>query len=211
MKTIKRKIKTKKGLKDYTYLGCPLTKNKTAWCYRICVTDEEGHGFCGRVAPHSLKSTIQVGIENYNKKKQEIHLKNLEKFYLSGLPNSLNNPGINITENEVEIIVPISRQICQLNGSVISTVCSKLLQDSAVLVVNSKIPDVFVLTEHFNFFLSNNIASGQLITRARFLNKTSDQYLAESVIVDSNRTEIGRGSGVFIRSNIPFNFDSNYK
>ena len=63
----KRKIRTNKGLKEYTYLGCPLTRNRTAWCYRICIPDKDGNGHCGRVAPQSIKSRIQRGIENYNK------------------------------------------------------------------------------------------------------------------------------------------------
>jgi hypothetical protein len=210
MKTIKRKAKTKKGLLEYTYLGCPITRNKTAWCYRICKTDEEGYGFCGRVAPHSLKSTIQESIEKHNRKKLEIHFQRLEQYYLSASQNSLNTPGIKISENKVEIIYSVSKQICHPDGSLQSEICSKLLHDAATLVINSKVPDVFVLTEHFNFYLSNKLASGQLIARARFLNKSGDQYLAEAIIVDSNRTEIARGSGVFIKSNIPIITDPNF-
>ena len=65
-KTI-RSVRTKKGVKKYTYLGCPLTRNRSAWCYRICPPDAEGHGRCGRVAPHSLKSSTQMAILNYKK------------------------------------------------------------------------------------------------------------------------------------------------
>lgn len=63
----KRRIRNKKGLKEYTYLGCPLTRSKSAWCYRMCIPDKNGNGQCGRIAPHSVKSRIQIGIENYNK------------------------------------------------------------------------------------------------------------------------------------------------
>lgn len=61
--------KSEKKLKGYTYLGCPLTKNRSAWCFRICRPDSEGHGFCGRYAPHAIKSRIQEGIEDYLAKK----------------------------------------------------------------------------------------------------------------------------------------------
>jgi len=210
-KTIKKKAKTKKGLLEYTYLGCPITRNKTAWCYRICKTDDDGYGFCGRVAPHSLKSTIQDSIEKHNRKKQEIYFKKLEQSYLSGFSSSLYAPGLNIGENEVEIVIPVSKQICQPDGLVLGSVCSQLLQDAAMLVVNTKIPDVLVLTEHFNFYLTNKLASVQLIARARFLNKSGDQYLAEAIIVDSDRTEIARGNGVFIKSNLPLSAGSNYE
>lgn len=61
--------KKEKKLKGYTYLGCPLTKNRSAWCFRMCRPDAGGHGFCGRLAPHAIKSRIQAGIEDYLIKK----------------------------------------------------------------------------------------------------------------------------------------------
>ena len=64
----KIRIKSFKGLKEYTYLGCAVTRNKTAWCYRLCLPDEKGIGHCGRIAPHSLKSYIRIAIEKYNQK-----------------------------------------------------------------------------------------------------------------------------------------------
>lgn len=66
-KPVKR-VRVNKKLKDYTYLGCPLTRNRTPWCFRICSPDAEGSGECGRLAPHSFKSRIQQGIEDYKKK-----------------------------------------------------------------------------------------------------------------------------------------------
>ena len=67
MALIKRQIKPKKGLKEYTYLGCPLTNNRTPWCFRLCIPDTCGIGHCGRIAPHSLTSRIQQSIINYEK------------------------------------------------------------------------------------------------------------------------------------------------
>jgi hypothetical protein len=64
----KIRIKTTNTLREYTYLGCAVTRNKTAWCYRLCIPDEKGNGQCGRIAPHSLKSYIQIAIEKYNQK-----------------------------------------------------------------------------------------------------------------------------------------------
>ena len=66
------RIKKIKGLKHHTYLGCSITRNKTAWCYRICPPDEKGIGQCGRIAPHSLKSAIQIGIEKHNQNKSRL-------------------------------------------------------------------------------------------------------------------------------------------
>lgn len=66
-------MRTRRGVKEYTYLGCRMTRNRSAWCYRMCTPDGEGHGRCGRVAPHSIKSRIQTAIEKYNRKMQMIY------------------------------------------------------------------------------------------------------------------------------------------
>ena len=86
-KTI-RSVRTKKGIKKYTYPGCPLTRNRSAWCYRMCPPDAEGHGRCGRIAPHSLKSSTQMAILNYKKRKLKEHVTRLVNLYLSGYSNS---------------------------------------------------------------------------------------------------------------------------
>jgi len=46
---------------EYTTLGCPLTKSRTAWCFGICVP-VEGIGVCGRIAPHALMGRTQEAI-----------------------------------------------------------------------------------------------------------------------------------------------------
>jgi hypothetical protein len=65
------KTKTATGLKDYSYLGCPLTRNRTPWCFRLCIPDRNGYGECGRIAPHGFKSRIQLGIERHKAKKAQ--------------------------------------------------------------------------------------------------------------------------------------------
>lgn len=41
--------------------GCPLTKNRTPWCFAMC-TPIEGMGFCGRIAPHTLVGRTKLAI-----------------------------------------------------------------------------------------------------------------------------------------------------
>jgi hypothetical protein len=82
METKKKTVRTSSGLKEYTYLGCPLTRNRTPSCFRLCIPDTEGQGECGRVAPHSLKSRIQLGIEEHKRKRLDEHTRKLERMYL---------------------------------------------------------------------------------------------------------------------------------
>jgi len=57
-----------KDLPEYTYLGCPMTKNRSPWCFRMCRPHKDGTGQCGRIAPHSIRGNIQQGIIDYKKK-----------------------------------------------------------------------------------------------------------------------------------------------
>ena len=66
-----RRVYIGKGLKEYTYLGCPLTKNRSPWCFRLCKPNDDGTGTCGRLAPHAFKSRIQQGIEDFKNKQAE--------------------------------------------------------------------------------------------------------------------------------------------
>lgn len=65
---IRKRVRTRNDLRKYTYLGCPLTRNRSPWCFRLCRPDADGTGLCGRVAPHSFKSRIQKGIDDFKKK-----------------------------------------------------------------------------------------------------------------------------------------------
>lgn len=63
-----KRVKIRKGLAEFTYRGCPMTKNRTPWCFRMCKPNADGTGFCGRVAPHGFRSRIQQGIDDFKTK-----------------------------------------------------------------------------------------------------------------------------------------------
>jgi hypothetical protein len=68
---VHKRVKIRKNLREFTYRGCPLTKNRSPWCFRMCQPNADGTGFCGRVAPHGFKSHIQQGIEDFKKRQAE--------------------------------------------------------------------------------------------------------------------------------------------
>lgn len=41
--------------------GCPHSRNRTNWCYRVCIP-RGGIGTCGRTAPHALLGRTQQAI-----------------------------------------------------------------------------------------------------------------------------------------------------
>jgi len=60
----------RKGVPEYTVLGCPLTKSHSLWCHALCVP-KKGIGLCGRVAPHTVTGRTQMAILKYKIKQQQ--------------------------------------------------------------------------------------------------------------------------------------------
>ena len=67
-RVVKRERKRK--VPDYTVRGCPLTKSHSLWCHGLCVP-EDGIGFCGRVAPHTVVGKTQLAILKYKIKQHK--------------------------------------------------------------------------------------------------------------------------------------------
>ena len=210
METDRRTMRTSKGIREYTYLGCPLTRNRSAWCFRLCAPDGEGQGRCGRIAPHSLSSRIAESIKVFKEKELESHCEKLENLYLATLSDKDHDPAIHIGPGKAEIVVPVQQALCHPAGSVLDSIAFKTMADAAVFAVNSIVDDALVLTETFTIYLSHPAPAGELIARGRFLGTSGDQFLAEAVVIDVERKEIGRGSGAFVKSDIPLSADIGY-
>lgn len=66
----KRRIvkRDRRGVPEYTVLGCPLTKSHALWCHGLCVP-KDGIGVCGRIAPHTVQGRTQMAILKYKVRK----------------------------------------------------------------------------------------------------------------------------------------------
>jgi acyl-coenzyme A thioesterase PaaI-like protein len=200
-----RTIRTSKGIREHTYLGCPLTRNRSAWCFRICTPDPEGTGKCGRVAPHSLLSSTQMAITKHGerKRKEDLeHFQNLERIYLAAPYNEFHEPGIRVSAGQADIVIPIRDKLVDPAG-IPGTVILKAMNDSANFAVSSIVERHHVLTTSFQVSLTGTIPRGEIIARGRFVGMSGKKYLAESMLTDADGREIGRGEGAFIVSNIP--------
>ena len=49
--------------------GCPLTKNRTPWCFNIC-TPVDGMGECGRLQPYHLVGRTDGAILRYRARQE---------------------------------------------------------------------------------------------------------------------------------------------
>jgi len=211
VKTKKRRVKTSLGLREYTYLGCPLTRNRSPWCFRLCAPDVEGHGQCGRVAPHALTGRIQAGIQEYNKRQRAAHCKKLESMYLTAPCNEYYEPGIRISEGEAEVVIPVQDKFLDAAGSVHGSVIHRAMNDAALFAANSIVPKELMLSTGFNVQFTSTIAEGELISRGRVIGISEDYFLTEAVVLDGEGKELGRGTGTFVTTEIPLSSDLGYK
>ena len=195
-------VRTSKGLREYSYRGCPLTRNRTPWCFRLCTPDADGFGRCGRQAPHGLKGKTQLSIEQHGRKRLEAHFENLERRYLAAPHTELFDAGTRILEGEAEIVIPVQDRFLGLTGAVHPAVCFTAMADAAALAVNSLVEDALVVAVKFEIQLTHATADGQLIARSRFLGTSGKDYLAESVLMDTEGQELGQGSGTFRESDV---------
>jgi uncharacterized protein (TIGR00369 family) len=210
-KTKKKRVKTSSGLKEYTYLGCPLTRNRSPWCFRLCTPDGEGHGHCGRTAPHALKGRIQAGIQEYNKRQRAAHCRKLESMYLAAPCNDYYEPGIRISEGEAEVVIPVQEKFLDAAGSVHGSVFHRAMNDAALFAVNSVVPKELMQSTDFHIQLTGAIVEGEIIARGRVVGTSEDHCLAEAVVVDSEGGELGRGTGIFVKTETPLSPDMGYE
>ena len=194
----KNTVRTIKGIREYTCLGCPLTRNRTAWCFRLCTPDEEGNGRCGRIAPHSLKGRTQLSVERYAQKQREAHFENLERRYLAAPCNEFFDAGVRISDGAAEIVIEVRGRFLDAEETVHVSVCFAALADSALLAVNSLVEKTSVVPVNFKIQLTGPMTGNEIIARSRFLGMSGQHYLAESILMNSEGREIGTGNGAFM-------------
>jgi len=68
-----------------------------------------------------------------------------------------------------------------------------------------------VVTTSFTTYLTRPVSTGQVRAQGRVVNQNASQFIAEAVIYDEQAREIGRGSGLFVRSKLLLRDVATYK
>ena len=131
------------------------------------------------------------------------HYKSLENMYAAAPINQIYKPSLTVSEGEAEIEIAISEKFHHSGGALHGSVYFKMLDDAAWFAANSYEFECFVLTTSFTTYLTRPVSEGQLRAVGKVVSKNKTQFIAESVVYDSNNKEIGRGNGVFMRSKTP--------
>ena len=131
------------------------------------------------------------------------HFEKLISMYAATPVNKIYNPVMEVSEGEAVIEIELSEKYHHSAGGVHASVYFKMLDDSAFFAANSLEEIFFVLTTSFTTYITRPVASGKMIAIGKVVNKNKTQFIAESVVYDSEGREIGRGNGIFVKGKFP--------
>jgi len=131
------------------------------------------------------------------------HFVSLENMYLTAPINEFYAPRIQVMEGEATVQIDLSEKFFHAAGAVHGSVYFKMLDDAAFFAANSLERELLVLTTSFTTYLTRPVSVGQLRSAGRVVNRNKSQFIAESVVHDAEGNEVGRGSGIFVRSRVP--------
>ncbi|WDP84502.1 MAG: PaaI family thioesterase [Desulfobacter sp.] len=139
------------------------------------------------------------------------HFRALENMYASAPINEIYKPVLSVSKGKAEIKMALSEQFFHSAGAVHGSVYFKMLDDAAFFAANSYETKVFVLTTSFTTYLTRPVSKGRLKAVGKVVNKNKSQFIAQSVVYDEKSNEIGRGSGVFVKSKMALAQAKGYK
>ncbi len=129
------------------------------------------------------------------------HFKRLENMYQAAPLNDFYLPVMKVSEGHAEISIDLNPKMFHAGQAVHGSVYFKMLDDAAFFAANSLEPEFFVLTTSFTTYLTKPISSGTMKAVGKIANFNRTQFIAEAVVYNSRNQEVGRGNGIFVRSN----------
>lgn len=133
----------------------------------------------------------------------EAHFRGLERLYAAAAINRLFPSHLLIgTAGACRIEAEITPAHFHAAGAAHGAAYFKLLDDAAFFAANSLVGDVFVLTTNFTVLLTRPIGEGTVVAEGRWVSGHRRTLFAEARLTGPDGEEVGRGSGVFMRSRI---------
>ena len=139
------------------------------------------------------------------------HYRKLERMYLSAPVNEFYAPTIHIGRGEATVSIAVRPEFFHAANAVHGVVYFKLLDDSSFFAANSLVEDVFVLTVSYTVYFTRPVSNGVMTAKAKVVQASKRLLIAESVIVNSEGKEVGRGSGTFMPGTTSLTEEIGYK
>ncbi|MGD8369500.1 MAG: PaaI family thioesterase [Desulfobacterales bacterium] len=143
--------------------------------------------------------------------KGDAHFRALERMYLAAPINRIFQPRIAVSKGGAEIEIAVGEKLFHAAGAVHGSVYFKMLDDAAFFAANSLVADVFVLTASFTVYLTRPISEGRMRSVGKVVSRSRTQIIAESAAYNDQGKEVGRGSGIFVKSNIALSETGGYR
>lgn len=138
------------------------------------------------------------------KSPERAHHRALESLYRAAPINTLFPSQLEIVEDGfARIRFTVGEEHYHAAGALHGTAYFKMLDDAAFYAVNSLVTDRFVLTTAFNLLFTKPLKAGELIAEGRWISGKRRVYVADARLIDSEGEEAARGTGTFMRSQIP--------
>jgi uncharacterized protein (TIGR00369 family) len=132
------------------------------------------------------------------------HFRALESLYAAAPINRLFESRLEIVEAGVaRIHFCLDERHYHAAGAVHGTSYFKMLDDAAFYAANSLVTDRFLLTTAFNILLTRPLKAGHVIAEGRWISGKRRVYVADARLIDAEDEEVARGTGTFMRSQIP--------
>ena len=130
------------------------------------------------------------------------HFRALESMYLAAPINATFQPSITVAQESARIEINVKEEYFHSLGAVHGSVYFKMLDDAAFFAASSIETEFFLLTTSFTTYLTRPVSTGSLRAEGKVLNRNRTQIIAEAVVYDDESREIGRGSGILVRSKV---------
>ncbi|WP_066557988.1 PaaI family thioesterase [Croceicoccus bisphenolivorans] len=133
-----------------------------------------------------------------------LHWRALESLYASAPVNSLFASRLEIPgEGLARIVFDVDQSVFHAAGAAHGTIYFKMLDDAAFYAANTLVTDRFLLTTSFNLHFSRPIRGGRVTAEGNWISGRRRVLVGEARIIDEEGEELGRGTGTFMRSQIP--------
>lgn len=132
------------------------------------------------------------------------HFRALESLYAAAPINRLFESRLDIPEAGVaRIHFVLDERHFHAAGAVHGTSYFKMLDDAAFYAANSLVTDRFLLTTAFNLLFTRPLSAGPVIAEGRWISGRRRVFVGDARLIDAAGEEVARGTGTFMRSQIP--------
>jgi uncharacterized protein (TIGR00369 family) len=129
------------------------------------------------------------------------HFRKLERMYAAAPVSRWYGSALAVLDGgRAEVTVPVREELFHAGRAVHGSAYFRALDDAAFFAVNSVVDDVLVVTVSFTTYFVRPVSSGVLRATGRLVHRSQRLYVAESSVMDAEGTQIGLGSGTFMRS-----------